>query len=74
VSWFRLESLEQPEIGILFKTAFKIDFVFEAIIVIVSGSAWAIAGFPHFTEIATLGSAGLVCFGVYVGIICNLKE
>jgi hypothetical protein len=69
-----LESLEQPEIGISFKAALKIEFVFEAIILIVSGGAWAIAGFPHFTEVATLGGSGLVCFGAYVGTIWNLKE
>ena len=63
VSQFRLESLEQPEIGILFKTASKIEFVFEAIIVIISGSAWAVAGFPHFTEVVVFGGLAVICIG-----------
>jgi len=53
----------------MFKTASIVEFVFEAIILITCGLAWAIAGFPHFTEVATLGGFGLVCFGVYVATI-----
>jgi hypothetical protein len=55
----------------LFKTASIIEFVFEASILIACGVAWAVAGFPRFTEVAVLGGLGLVCFGVYVGIIWN---
>jgi hypothetical protein len=58
----------------LFKTALKIEFVFEAIVLAISGAVWAIAGSPHFTEVATFGGSALVCVGAYIGIIWNLKE
>ena len=71
---FELASLGQPEIGIVFKTASIIESVFEAIIMIACGVAWASAGFPRLAEVATIGGLGLVCFGTYVGIIWNLKS
>lgn len=53
------------------KTAWIVELVFEAIILIVCGIAWAIAGFPHAAFIAL----GFVCFGAYyVGTIWNLKK
>jgi hypothetical protein len=60
-------------IGILFKFASSFEFVFEAVILIACGVAWAVAGFPRFTEVAVVGGLGLVCFGVYLGIIWNRK-
>ena len=59
----------------MFKTAWIVEFVFEAIILIACGVAWAIAGFPHFMEVAALAGAALVGFGFfYVGMIWKLKE
>jgi hypothetical protein len=55
----------------LFKPAWIVELIFEAIIVIACGAAWAVAGFPRFTEVAVLGGLGLVCFSVYIGIIWN---
>jgi hypothetical protein len=61
----------QAEIGTLFKFTLSFEFVFEAIILIACGAAWAVAGFPRFTEVALFGGLALVCFGVYLGIIWN---
>lgn len=59
----------------MFKTALNIDFVFEAVILIVCGIAWAFADFPGFMEVATLGGLGLVCFGIYyLGITWHSKN
>jgi uncharacterized membrane protein YuzA (DUF378 family) len=55
------------------KTFSIIEFVAEAILIIVCGVAWATAGFPHFKEVAVVAGAGLVCFGAYVGVIRSLK-
>ena len=56
-------------IGIMCKTASIVELIFEACIVIACAAAWAAAGFPRLTEVAVLGGLGLVCFGVYIGII-----
>ena len=34
--------------------------------------AWAMAGFPHFVEVAWV-FVGLACAGIYIGIIWNKK-
>jgi hypothetical protein len=65
---------EQPDGSVsLFKTASIAELIVEAAILIACGLAWAIAGFPRLTEVAIVGGLGLVCFGVYVGIIWNRK-
>jgi hypothetical protein len=55
----------------MFKTTSIVEFIFEAALLTACVAAWAIAGFPRFTEVAVLGGLGLVCFGVYVGVIWN---
>jgi hypothetical protein len=73
VSWFRLESPDQVEVGVLPTTRSIVEFVFEAAIPIVCGVAWAMAGFPHFMDVAPFLGLGLVCVGAYVWMI-STKE
>jgi uncharacterized membrane protein YuzA (DUF378 family) len=56
------------------KTFSIIEFVAEAILMIVCGVAWAMAGFPHFKEVAIVVGAGFVCFGAYVGVMWTLNK
>jgi hypothetical protein len=55
----------------MFKTASIVEFIFEAALLIACVVAWAFAGFPRFAEVATFGGLGLMCVGVYVGLIWN---
>ena len=57
----------------MFKAASIVEFIFEAGILIVCGLVWAMAGFPHFTEVATVGGLAIVVLGVYLAVIWNRK-
>jgi len=61
---------EQPEIGIMFKTAAIVELVFEVALLIACGVAWAAAGFPRLAEVAVLGGLGLTCLFE----LCSLRN
>lgn len=54
-----------PRRELLFRIMNKIGGAAEVAIIAICVVAWAIAGFPRFTEVASVGGVGLLCFGVY---------
>ena len=57
----------------MFKTASIVEVIFEIALLIACGVAWAMAGFPRATEVATLSGLAIVGLGAYVGIRRNKK-
>jgi hypothetical protein len=47
------------------KVTGKIDGILQLAVLVISGVLWAVAGFPHVTEIVEFGGLIITCFFIW---------
>ena len=52
----------------MLKAASTIEFIIQVGVGVACGIAWAMAGFPHFAEVAGFGGLGFACVGVFIAM------